>query len=237
MFCPTPYAKPPRQDDSPINTTRRDFALTGAVLLAVPLLSGAGQPPPPRRIIFTADQVADLDKVSAYLNSIQTLAATFVQIGGTGMGNATAGSFYLSKPGRLRFEYNPPTPTLVVATGGKIYVQNTRLNTVDPYDVSDTPLGLLMDVAIDLKRNPAVLGIERDGSDLVLHARTSTNRTVSNITIVFSGAPVELRQWVIKDVQGAVTNVALTKVRTGVTLPDTLFAVPVKAPAFKKGGK
>jgi outer membrane lipoprotein-sorting protein len=234
MFCPTAYAKPLHQDNRIMKTTRRDFAKASAVLLALPLLSGAGQPAPPRRIEFTPQQTEDLDKISDYLNSIQTLVATFVQI--SGPGNVAPGSFYLARPGRLRFEYNPPNPVLIVATNERVYVQNTRLNTVDRYDVSDTPLGLLLAPDIDLKRNQQILGVDRDGGDLVLHARTSSNRTQSNVTIVFSAAPVELREWVVKDAQGGTTDVALTKVRTGGELPETLFAVPVKAVQARKSG-
>src|SRR5579883_2132447 len=83
-----------------------------------------------------------LDKVSAYLNSIRTLKSNFVQLGPNG--DLAEGEFDLSKPGKLRFAYNPPSPILIVATDGEIYVKNSKLNTLDQTAISDTPLDLLL---------------------------------------------------------------------------------------------
>ena len=193
-------------------------------------LAGAGQPAPHVVVMDSADR-ALLDKVSAYLNAIHTLKSGFIQINPDHQ--FTEGTFYLQKPGQLRFEYHPPSPVLMVATGGKIYVKNARLNTVDHYDLSDTPLGLLLDDNIDLKRNSAVLGVEEQGGAIIVHARTATNRNSSNITLVFSAEGPELRQWMVKDNQGGETTVALNGLTSGVPLDPALFAVPVKAPAIK----
>jgi outer membrane lipoprotein-sorting protein len=215
--------------------TRREFARLAVPFLAAALLMGAGQAPPPRRIEFTAQQREDLDKVSAFLNGIHTLSAAFVQM--NERGNISQGGFFLSRPGKLRFEYRPPSPTLVVATGGKIYVKNSRLNTVDSYDASDTPLGLLLADTIDLKRNPAVLGIDRRAGELVLRARSSTNRMQDNINIVFATEPqLAIRSWTVRDAQGGSTSIALSQMQMGAGLNDGLFAVPVRAPVIRKGG-
>ena len=213
--------------------TRRDFVAASAALLSVPLLSGAGQPAPQRRIDFRGEEAQDLDKISAWLNGLTTLTAAFVQT--SPEGKAAQGTFYLARPGRLRFEYRAPSPLLIVATGGNIYVRNSRLNTVDRTSVSDTPLRLLLADDIDLKRNPAVLAINRVPGALVLHARSSTNRMSENMVITFSAPDVQIREWVVKDLQGDPTSVVLSQVQTGTPLPDTLFAVPVKAPTARKG--
>jgi len=213
--------------------TRRDFVAASAALLSVPLLSGAGQPAPQRRIDFRGEEAQDLDKISAWLNGLTTLTAAFVQT--SPEGKAAQGTFYLARPGRLRFEYRAPSPLLIVATGGNIYVRNSRLNTVDRTSVSDTPLRLLLADDIDLKRNPAVLAINRVPGALVLHARSSTNRMSENMVITFSAPDIQIREWVVKDLQGDPTSVVLSQVQTGTPLPDTLFAVPVKAPTARKG--
>ncbi len=213
--------------------TRRDFVAASAALLSVPLLSGAGQPAPQRRIDFRGEEAQDLDKISAWLNGLTTLTAAFVQT--SPEGKTAQGTFYLARPGRLRFEYRAPSPLLIVATGGNIYVRNSRLNTVDRTSVSDTPLRLLLADDIDLKRNPAVLAINRVPGALVLHARSSTNRMSENMVITFSAPDIQIREWVVKDLQGDPTSVALSQVQTGMPLPDTLFAVPVKAPSVRKG--
>jgi outer membrane lipoprotein-sorting protein len=213
--------------------TRRDFVAASAALLSVPLLSGAGQPAPQRRIDFRGEEAQDLDKISAWLNGLTTLTAAFVQT--SPEGKTAQGTFYLARPGRLRFEYRAPSPLLIVATGGNIYVRNSRLNTVDRTSVSDTPLRLLLADDIDLKRNPAVLAINRMPGALVLHARSSTNRMSENMVITFSAPDIQIREWVVKDLQGDPTSVVLSQVLTVTPLPDTLFAVPVKAPSVRKG--
>jgi outer membrane lipoprotein-sorting protein len=206
---------------------RRPAALF-AVLICAALLSGAGQPAPQRRITFTAEQQAALDRVSAYLNGIHSIKSGFIQLGP--QGQLDQGQFLLEKPGKLRFEFNPPNPTLIVATGGKIYVRNSRLNTVEHYDVSDVPLDLLLSDKVNLKANSAITGIDIQNDALVVHARTSTNRQQGNISFVFSFPQIELRQWSVKDNQGATTMVALHNPQVGVAIDAALFAVPVKAP-------
>ena len=216
--------------------TRREFALACAGLLAAPLLGGAG-PIPQRRTDFNAEQTEDLNRISAWLNGLTTLTAPFVQT--NPQGRTAQGTFYLARPGRLRFEYRPPSPLLIVATGGNFYVRNSRLNTVDHYSAADTPLGLLLADTVDLKRNPAVLGIERQPGALVLHARSATNRMSENITVTFamSGAApqIQLRQWVVKDLQRDPTSVVLGQAQTGTVLADSLFAMPVKLPPMRNG--
>lgn len=212
----------------------RRTLLALAAIAAVPLLSGAGQQAPQRMYnAYTDAQKAELDKVSAYLNSIRTLKSGFVQIGPEG--GVDQGELYIEKPGRIRFEYRPPNPLLVVATGGAMYVKNSRLNTRDTYDLSDTPLGLLLNENVDLAHNKAVMGVEERDGTLVVRARSSNTRNNSNITLVFSLPGMELRQWTIKDNQGGVTTVALQNPTPGVALDEALFQVPQKAPRQKLG--
>lgn len=214
--------------------TRREFAralgLVTAALAAPPLLGGQA-PIPRRRITFNAEQTEDLNRISAWLNALSTLTADFVQT--SAQGRMAQGTFCLARPGRLRFEYLPPSPLLIVATGGDIYVRNSRLNTVDRTSASDTPLGLLLSDTVDLKRNPAVLGIERQPGTLLLRARSGTNRMSENIIITFAAPDIQLRQWVVKDLQGDPTTVVFSRMQTGVSLPETLFDVPVKAPRMR----
>lgn len=191
------------------------------------LLSGAGQPAI-LRAIYTDQQKADLDKVSAYLNNIHSLKADFIQIGPDG--SAAQGELDIQKPGQIRFAFQPPSPVQIVATGGSIYVKNSRLNTVDRYSLSDTPLGILLNENIDLKTNRSVLGVFEQSGSLIVQARTALNQNRSNITLVFSLPALELRQWIVKDNQGGNTTVALGNMQIGAHLDPTIFTVPVKDP-------
>ncbi len=181
---------------------------------------------------FNDTETAELDKLSAYLNGIHTLKSNFVQLGP--QGELAQGEFDLAKPGRLRFSYNPPSPIVIVATGGDIYVKNAQLNTVDRSSLSDTPLELLLNQDLDLRHDPMITGIEQQPGALIVHARAATTRNQSNITLVFSYPAIELRQWMVKDNQGGVTTVALTGLQTGMPLPDALFVAPQKDPPKAK---
>jgi outer membrane lipoprotein-sorting protein len=206
----------------------RRFALIATAIACVAVLGGAGQQAPQRLYqAYSDQQKADLDKISAYLNGIRSLKASFVQIGPEG--GTDQGQVAIQKPGQIRFEYRPPSPVSITATGGHVYVKNARLNTVDSYDLSDTPLGLLLNESVDLKTNKAVIGVAEQNGSIVVRARSSANRNDSNITLVFSAPAIELRQWTVKDNQGGNTTVALQNLQTGVSLDPGLFSVPVKA--------
>jgi outer membrane lipoprotein-sorting protein len=213
-----------------------------AAILSVTLLGGAGQPAPQRLTrAYSDEQKDELDKISAALNAIHSLKARFVQIGPEG--GMDQGTLYIQKPGQIRFEYNPPSALLIVATEGRVYVKNSRLNTVDHYDLSDTPLGLLLNQNVDLKTNKAVMGIVDQPGMVIVQARTSTNRNNSNITMMFSSPGLELRQWTVRDNQGGNTTVALQNLETGAAIDPSLFTPPQKAPrqtareAFPQNGR
>ncbi len=202
-----------------------------AIAAGVVLLSGA-QVAPARKIEFSTDQKAALDQVSAYLNGLKSFKSNFVQLGP--QGQLDQGEFDLEKPGKLRFAYHPPSTLLIVATGGNVWVKNGRLNTLDRYSLSNTPLGLLLDSSIDLKSNSAVVGVEQQKDAIVIQARSANTRAQGNITLTFSWPEIQLRQWMVKDNQGGTTLTALTGIQPGAVLDQALFAIPVKAPAIKK---
>ena len=204
---------------------RRSHLIFVPVLMV--LLSGAGQPAI-LRAIYTDQQKADLDKVSAYLNAIHSLKADFVQIGPDG--SVAQGELDIQKPGQMRFAFNPPSPMLIVATDGNVYVKNSRLNTVDRYSLSNTPLGILLNENLDLKTNRSVLGVFEQSGALIVQARSALNQNRSNITLVFSLPTIELRQWIVKDNQGGNTTVALGNVQIGARLDPGDFTVPAKDP-------
>jgi outer membrane lipoprotein-sorting protein len=217
--------------DMSIFPRRRALRLLLAAILPL-LLGGAGQPAPQRLIEFTPEQQAALTKVNAYLNAIHSLKSNFAQLGP--QGQIDQGTLYIEKPGRMRFDYAAPSPMTIVAADGHVYVRNARLNTVDSYKLSDTPLGILLNDDINLMRNPSILGVEEQPGALLVRGRTSGNRNQANILLVFSYPEIELRQWVVRDNQGGSTTVALSGTQTGVTLDDALFTPPVKTPAASK---
>ncbi len=202
----------------------RRFALALLAVLSMPLpmIAGAQARPP---VLSDTDAKA-LDAVSAYLNSITTLKGGFIQIEPSGA--VDEGLFYISKPGKLRFEYKPPSATLLVSDGRVVAVANTRLNTVDRYFLSDTPLGLILNKSIDLRHDPQLDSVTHQGGSIVIGLHTVNRNTKASITLVFSEPEYELRQWSVLDNQGTTTTVALRALVPGVALPASLFVLPEK---------
>lgn len=163
----------------------------------------------------------DLARISNALNDVQTLKADFIQIDPSG--TVEQGQLFIQKPGKVRFQYQPPGAILVVSDGIDIAVFNTRLNTTDRYPLSATPLNILLSNHTNLKENKNVLGLEHRAGALILHARSNDRRMTGNISIVFSDPGLELRQWTVVDAQGLATTVSLRDVQTGLELSPNLF--------------
>lgn len=203
------------------------------IALAAAGLGGAGQPAPKPLIEFSDTDRADLDRVSAYLNSLRTLQGDFVQIGPDGQ--IDQGRFYIEKPGRVRFEYRAPNPVLIVSDGRTVAVANRKLKTVDRYPLSATPLDLILSDNLDLSHNNSILGVRHEVGALIVEARTSTNRSTPNLRLVFADPELELRQWTIVDDQGLPTTVALRDLQTGVFVDSQMFVLKdMKAPVGVK---
>jgi outer membrane lipoprotein-sorting protein len=210
----------------------RRFVLAFLVLLATPALMGGGQLAPRRHLDISDADRAALNGISLYLNSIATMKGNFIQIGPSG--GVDQGAFYIAKPGRVRFVYDPPSPTLIVADGRTVAVANKRLNTVDRYPLSETPLELVLGNDIDLRHNSALVSIQHQPGAVIIGVRTNDSMTRANISLVFSEPQYELRQWSVIDNQGLTTTVALRDVTPGVALAPSLFVLPDRNPFARR---
>jgi outer membrane lipoprotein-sorting protein len=210
----------------------RRFIFALLVLLTAPVLMGASHPAPPHRPALDDADRTVLDAISAHLNELATVKGEFMQINPDG--STSEGIFFISKPGKMRFEYKPPTPTLIVADGRTVAIANTKLNTVDRYPLSETPLGLVLSTDVDLKNDTALVSIERQQGTIVIGARTNANISRANISLVFSDPGYELRQWTVIDNQGLTTTVALRDLVAGAALPPSLFVLPDRNPFARR---
>jgi outer membrane lipoprotein-sorting protein len=197
--------------------------------LATLLLASA-----PLRAADAIDRKAELARVSAYLNTIKNAQGEFVQIGPDG--SSDQGTFYLSKPGRLRFDYAAPNPTLVVSDGSTIAVENEKLKTTDRYPLVDSPLKLLLSESVDLAKDPRITRVAREPGTLTVTARQDSGAAQGAITLYFAddGSSLELRQWEVEDAQGLRTLVALHGLRQGVSLSPALFQIRELSPFQKR---
>jgi outer membrane lipoprotein-sorting protein len=207
----------------------RRFALTVLLILL-------GTAPSTAQLVqFTPENRAELERIDAYLNSIRTMKGGFVQIDPDGQ--VDQGTFALSKPGRMRFEYAPPASTLIVSDGTTVAVQNPKLRTVDKYPLSQTPLELVLGDNIDLLHNHSIVGAGRQQDQFIVKARSRGGNTQGNISLVFSEPGLELRQWTVIDNQGLSTTVALQNVQVGADISNVSFALPDKGAMLRKQGE
>jgi outer membrane lipoprotein-sorting protein len=194
---------------------RRDFLATTLSAAALPALAPG----------LAGAQVnrADLTRITNYLNGIGSMQGTFVQVGPDG--DLSEGNFYMRRPGRIRFEYNPPNPTLIVADGFWVGVYDTIDNTLDRFPLSETPLDLLLRDRVDLREEEAVESIERSAGQLRVRAVDPSAPDQGSITMIFTDNPLELTQWIVVDGEGLATTVALSEVRRNVELDPRLFFI------------
>ncbi|MGD1880976.1 MAG: outer membrane lipoprotein carrier protein LolA [Paracoccaceae bacterium] len=163
-----------------------------------------------------------LNEISSYLNDLQTAQGEFTQINDDG--SIDTGRIYIKRPGRMRFEYDPPSNALVVAGSGEVVVSDPKSNQGgDSYPLGRTPLSLILARDIDLSQARMVVGHDFDGTATVVTAQDPKNPEIGTIQIKFTADPVELRQWVINDSAGSQTTVVLGEMTTGGNLSNRLF--------------
>jgi outer membrane lipoprotein-sorting protein len=208
-----------------------------ALICASATLAVAGTPrvvplprPSPLKIVASppvshADMQRMLvDRVNAYLSNIQTLVGDFVQIGPDG--NRTEGQFYIQKPGRVRFAYNPPSPIDVIADGQSVVVRNRVLATQDPYPLSQTPLRFLLSDHLDLSKDTNLVSVAADDSlvTIVIEEKQPLIGT-HRLKLMFGAKDFQLRQWVVTDPQGFDTTVSVYNLDTSKKLDPNMFKI------------
>ncbi|WP_397542576.1 outer-membrane lipoprotein carrier protein LolA [Roseovarius salis] len=172
-----------------------------------------------------AAEKLSLGEISAYLNGFKTAAGAFTQINDDG--TISTGQIFLKRPGRVRFEYDPPDDILVIADGTRVGVIDGKSNTgPEAYPLHRTPLKIILANDVDLTRERMVTGHSLDGKTTIVEAQDPENPEYGSIELVFTGDPVELRQWVINDSAGARTTVVLGDLQTGVQLENDRFEIP-----------
>ncbi|MBK0399114.1 outer-membrane lipoprotein carrier protein LolA [Limibaculum sp. M0105] len=196
---------------------RRDFilgAMTGAAALAVGGLGAA---------VAQGIDPRDLARISNYLNGTTTLMGEFVQVGPDG--DLSTGTFWMRRPGRMRFEYDLPNPALIIADGTWVGIYDRALNTLDRVPLGQTPLDILLRDRVDLRREGVVTEMERSDGQIRVKAIDPDAPDQGSITMIFSDNPLELRQWVVVDAQGLTTTIALSELRSNVSIDGDKFFI------------
>lgn len=153
-------------------------------------------------------QQLSLNTLSNYLNQLTSAEASFTQINADG--TISTGTLYMRRPGKVRFEYNPPEQALVMANNGAVVVFDKKLGgEPETYPLDRTPLGLILARNVDLSRANMVVNHGYDGTATTVTAQDPEHPEYGSIQLKFTDNPVELRQWVITDDGGGQTTVVL----------------------------
>ena len=203
-----------------------------------PVTTGATAAAPPNPVIpdphrnlpanifatFDANQKAQAAKVSSYLSSLQTLVGNFVQVGPDG--SKTKGDFYIQKPGKVRFEYEPPNPIDIIADGSSLAVRDRKLATQDIYPLSQTPLRFLLSDRIDLLKDTNVVNVTAD--DLFISVTIEEKQALigtSRLMLMVGAKDGQLKQWTVTDPQGYDTTVAVYNLDSSRKVDPGLFKI------------
>jgi len=204
---------------------------------AVPQQAQATQAPNPASNPFAAvlgkagsgatlkpEQRAIIDRVNNYLSSMPVLSGKFVQVGPDG--GRTQGEFYISKPGKVRFEYDDPSPIQLIADGQSVVVRDRRLATQDVYPLSQTPLRFLLADHVDLMKDSNLVAVYADDVFITVVVEEKNGIVgTSRLMIMFAAKDMQLKQWTVTDPQGYDTTVAVYNLDTSKRPDPGMFKI------------
>ena len=226
-----PIPKPAPKARGSVQMSASDAQKSPMTTGATPLTPPEPMIPDPRRNVpanifssFDANQKAQAAKVSSYLSSLQTLVGNFVQVGPDG--SKTKGDFYIQKPGKVRFEYDAPSPIDIVADGSSVAVRDRKLATQDIYPLSQTPLRYLLSDRIDLLKDTNVVNVTAD--DVFVSVTIEEKQALigtSRLMLMVGAKDGQLKQWTVTDPQGYDTTVAIYNLDTGKKVDPGLFKI------------
>ncbi|MGC1866222.1 MAG: outer membrane lipoprotein carrier protein LolA [Pseudolabrys sp.] len=216
--APAPTAKPaipaPSRQGAPAPQSPSPVFNPFAALL--------GKPTAPNNL--SAEQRAIVDRVNGYLSGVQALSGKFIQVGPDGA--RTQGDFVISKPGRVRFEYDDPSPIELIADGSSVVVRDRRLATQDVYPLSQTPLRFLLADRVDLSKDSHLVAVYADDVFVTVVAEEKSGIVgTSRLMIMFSTKDMQLKQWTVTDPQGYDTTVAVYNLDTSKRPDPAMFKI------------
>ena len=167
-----------------------------------------------------------LNRISNWFNAMETLEARFTQANPDG--SRSTGTLYIRRPGRARFEYDPPNEALVMAGGGQLAIFDGKSNSRRPeqYPLRETPLNVILERRVDLAQSGVVVSHSGTPGATTVVAQDPERPEIGRIALVFAEDPLRLTGWMTEDGSGAVTRVSLGETRSGHAIPARLFSIP-----------
>jgi len=196
-----------------------------ALLFAGLILAFAAQASAAKSIELTAEQTASIQEIASYINGFTTLQGEFTQV--SPKGKMSKGIFYISKPGKMRFEYAPPNPFLIVADGTWLTVKNRKKEKGDQYPLSETPLRLVLNQDVDLIQDTNILAYEEADGLATITVEDKDALMGGKLVLVFDRKRKALQQWIVVDSKGRQTTVSLENIVAGIDPDPQLFVVKI----------
>lgn len=172
---------------------------------------------------LSAEDQALVNRAVAYLEGLTEAKGRFVQT--DARGSTSQGAVYLKRPGKARFDYDPPAGLLVVSDGGRVSIANSKLKTFDSYPLMATPLSLFLARQIRLDRGVMVTRVTRLADGFSITAKDAKKQAEGQITLSFTDAPLRLAGWTVTDAQGQSTRIRLTALEKASGLAPSLFVL------------
>ncbi len=190
-------------------------------LLCIALLAAGRANADPHAAVMSDADTATLRRVQDYLNGLHTLKARFLQIAADGQ--TSQGTAWLERPGRMRFQYDPPSPLLLVAGHGLVVFNDSKLGQTTNIPMGQTPLGLLLRDNITLTGDVTVTDFRRDPGQIQITLVKTASPGDGSLTLILNEAPLALAGWSVVDNQGRETRIRLSDIVLGGSYPDKLF--------------
>lgn len=168
------------------------------------------------------EQTQAVERINGYFNAITNLQGRFDQIDATN--KRTTGRFYVQRPGKIRFDYAPPSALRIVADGHFLAIEDGTLKTVEKYPIESTPFRLLLTASVDLSRDARIVGVERQEGTLAISLEDKSGSAAGRMKLYFESEPeMQLKQWTISDAQGLTTTVTVNDVVPGRKVATDFF--------------
>jgi len=203
----------------------RKYIKTLAFFMAVFVISPA--------LALSDTERQEAQKIADHFSSQRTMTGDFVQIGPRG--ERAEGTFYMERPGKIRFAYKTKSKISIIADGKSLVINNKQLDTWDMYQLKQTPLKLILDDK--MKIQPGQLLDYRTDSDTITLTLSDKTMGGEQIKMVFGAQDYALRQWIMVDKQKLETTVTLSNIRSGVRFADGMFKIDYQRIAMKRKGK
>lgn len=203
---------------------RRSFAAALTLVLAgfftvQAAVAGAG-------IDLNDRQIAAVRKLNDYINGVKYMRGDFSQISPSG--KLAKGVFFISKPGKMRFEYAPPVPLMIISDGKWVMIKNKNKENGDAGPLSKTPLRIVLAEKVDLLRDATISDFEESDGLVSVTMEDSNSSIGGKLILTYDPARDALQQWAVIDAKGRRTTVTLENVITGEKPDPKLFVVKFK---------